>query len=108
MRGAVLAGLIEAAQMNQAVQKEEWHLDKKVPIGIILALVLQTISFFVIATSWKTTVDGRLGRLEEIVSDNKSQGDRIIILEQQLTFIAASLKRIEDRLSINDPKLNRQ
>lgn len=94
--------------MDQAAQREQWHLDKRVPIGIIFALVVQTITFFVIATSWKTTVDGRLGRLEEIVSDNKSQGDRIIILEQQLTFIAASLKRIEDRLSINDPKSNRQ
>lgn len=94
--------------MEQVMQKEEWHLDKKVPIGIIVALVLQTVGFFVIATSWKTTVDGRLGRLEEIVSDNKSQGDRIIILEQQLTFIAASLKRIEDRLSIGEPKSNRQ
>lgn len=94
--------------MDQAARREQWHLDKRVPIGIIFALVLQTISFFVIATSWKTTVDSRLGRLEEIVSDNKSQGDRIIILEQQLTFIAASLKRIEDRLSISDPKSNRQ
>lgn len=94
--------------MNQAAQREQWHLDKRVPIGIIFALVVQTITFFVIATSWKTTVDGRIGRLEEIVSDNKSQGDRIIILEQQLTFIAASLKRIEDRLSISDPKSNRQ
>lgn len=94
--------------MDQAARREQWHLDKRVPIGIIFALVVQTITFFVIATSWKTTVDGRLGRLEEIVSDNKSQGDRIIILEQQLTFIAASLKRIEDRLSIHDPKLNKQ
>ena len=99
--------MIEAAQMDQVMQKEEWHLDKKVPIGIVLALVVQTVSFFVVATSWKTSVDGRLERLEEIVSDNKSQGDRIIILEQQLTFIAASLKRIEDRLSISDPKPNK-
>lgn len=93
--------------MSQVMQREEWHLDKKVPIGIILALVLQTISFFVIATSWKTTVDGRLGRLEEIVSDNKSQGDRIIILEQQLKFIADSLKRIEDKLAIDGPRPNK-
>lgn len=103
MRGVILVA-IEAAQMEQAMQKEEWHLDKKVPIGIIFALVIQTISFFVIATSWKTAVDGRLGRLEEIVSDNKSQGDRIIILEQQLKFITDSLKRIEDKLAIDGPR----
>lgn len=93
--------------MSQVMQREEWHLDKKVPIGIIFALIVQTISFFVIATSWKTSVDGRLGRLEEIVAENKSQGDRIIILEQQLKFIADSLKRIEDKLAIDGPRLNK-
>lgn len=87
--------------MDQVAQKEEWHLDKRVPIGIIVALVAQTISFFVVATSWKTSVDSRLGRLEEIVSDNKSQGDRIIVLEQQLKFIADSLTRIENKLDVD-------
>lgn len=87
--------------MDQVAQKEEWHLDKRVPIGIIVALVAQTIGFFVVATSWKTSVDSRLGRLEEIVSDNKSQGDRIIVLEQQLKFIADSLTRIENKLDVD-------
>lgn len=87
--------------MGQAMQKEDWHLDKKVPIGIILALLIQTVSGFVIATSWKTSVDGRLERLEEIVSENKSQGDRIIVLEQQLKFIADSLARIENKLDVD-------
>jgi hypothetical protein len=89
-----------ASNMDQAMQKEEWHLDKKVPIGIIIALVIQTIAFFTVATAWKTTVDNRIGRLEEIVANNSNQGERIIILEQQLKFIVESLNRIEQKLDI--------
>ena len=86
--------------MDHVMQREEWHLDKKVPIGIIVALVIQTIGFFTVATAWKTTVDSRIGRLEEIISSNSNQGERIIILEQQLKFIVESLNRIEQKLDI--------
>lgn len=82
------------------MQKEEWHLDKKVPLGIIIALILQTITFFIIATAWKSSVDNRIGRLEEIANNNSNQSERIIVLEQQLKFILESLNRIEQKLNI--------
>jgi len=86
--------------MNQVMQQEQWHLDKRVPIGIILALIVQTITFFTIAAAWKTSVDGRIERLEELASDSSKQGDRILILEQQLRYIVESLSRIEKKLDI--------
>lgn len=86
--------------MVQAEQREEWHLDKKVPLGIIIALIIQTVTVFTIATAWKTSVDSRIGRLEEIISTNSNQGERIIILEQQLKFILESLSRIEKKLDV--------
>lgn len=86
--------------MDQVMQKEEWHLDKKVPLGIIIALILQTITFFIIATAWKSSVDNRIGRLEEIANNNSNQSERIIVLEQQLKFILESLNRIEQKLNI--------
>jgi len=88
--------------MNQVMQQEQWHLDKRVPIGIILALLVQTITFFTIAAAWKTSVDGRIERLEELASDSSKQGDRILILEQQLRYIVESLSRIEKKLDIVD------
>lgn len=88
------------------MDKEQWHLDKKVPIAIIIALCIQTISFIVIAAAWKTSVDSRLERLEKSESDNSAQGDRILVLEQQLKFIVDSLSRIEKKLdSVEDGKL---
>ena len=87
-------------QVDYAMQKEEWHLDKKVPIGIIIALAVQTVSFLTVATAWKTSVDGRISRLEEIAASNSNQTERIIVLEQQLKFIVESLNRIEQKLNI--------
>lgn len=86
--------------MEHSLQEESWHLDKKVPIGIIIALIIQSITFFSIAVAWKTTVDGRLSRLEELSADSANQSDRIIILEQQLKYIVESLNRIETKLNI--------
>ena len=88
--------------MNQVMQQEQWHLDKRVPIGIIFALLIQTITFFTIAAAWKTSVDGRIDRLEEVAVDSTKQGDRILILEQKFNYIVDSLARIEKKLDIVD------
>ena len=77
---------------------EEWHLDKKVPVTIIVALVLQTLGFIYVGTAWKTEVDFRVNNLERLNEDRKSQEGRIIAVEQQLNYITDSLKRIEAKL----------
>jgi hypothetical protein len=86
--------------MNQVMQREQWHLDKKVPLGIIIALVIQTVTFFTIAAAWKTSVDVRIERLEETAVDSNKQADRILILEQKFSYIVESLGRIEKKLDI--------
>jgi hypothetical protein len=80
------------------VATEEWHLDKKVPVTIIVALVLQTLGIIYVGTAWKTEVDFRISSLERLNEDNKSQEGRIIAVEQQLNYITDSLKRIEAKL----------
>ena len=77
---------------------EEWHLDKKVPVTIIVALVLQTLGIIYVGTAWKTEVDFRISSLERLNEDSKSQEGRIIAVEQQLNYITDSLKRIEVKL----------
>ena len=77
---------------------EGWHLDKKVPITIIVALALQTLGFIYVGTAWKTEIDFRVNNLEQLNNDRKSQEGRIIAVEQQLNYITESLKRIEAKL----------
>jgi len=86
---------------------EHWHLDKKVPITIIVALMIQTMTFIYVGTSWKTEVDFRVANLERLNEDRKSQEGRIIVMEQQLRFITDSLGRIERRLG-GSPDESRQ
>jgi hypothetical protein len=80
------------------VATEAWHLDKKVPVTIIVALVLQTLGIIYVGTAWKTEVDFRISSLERLNEDSKSQEGRIIAVEQQLNYITDSLKRIEAKL----------
>ena len=83
-----------------------WHLDKRVPISIIITLVLQTITFVYLGTTWKADIDHRIGSLEkdgvaraavEVRLDviRAAQESRITILEQKFDFIQQSLQRIE-------------
>ena len=81
-----------------ATTTEHWHLDRKVPISIITALLLQTMTFIYVGTSWKTEVDFRVSSLEKLNEDRKSQEGRIIVMEQQLRYITDSLGRIERKL----------
>ena len=56
-----------------------WHLDRKVPIGIIIAIVVQTATFFIWASSWTTRMDMRVGYLE---ANDTTQSLRIQKVEE--------------------------
>lgn len=77
---------------------EHWHLDKKVPITIIIALFFQTITFIYIATTWKTEIDYRIGSLEKSAEERKNQESRIVAVEQKIGFIAETVQRIDRRM----------
>lgn len=77
---------------------ECWHLDKKVPIGVIGALLLQTI----VVVSWGTQkfdgYDNRLANLEKSDNEQSTHENRLTILEQQFTYIRADLAEIKTLL----------
>ena len=56
------------------VYRDQWHLDRRVPVGIILAIVLQTFAILI----WATRLDSRVGYLE---AQNSAQDTRLNGLE---------------------------
>lgn len=78
--------------------RDEWHLDKKVPIGLIIGFVLQTI----VLTAWGTSkfegLDNRVSNLEKSDNNQSSHENRITILEQQFGYIRADLAEIKSLL----------
>lgn len=77
------------------MENEGWHLDKKVPIAIIFALVGQTLFFTYWGSTWKSETDSRLLSLEKYQDATSGQDRRITILEQQFGYIREDLAEIK-------------
>lgn len=88
--------------------REDWHLDKRVPISLIIGFVLQTI----VITAWGTTkfdsIDSRVTALEKSDSSQVSHENRITILEQQFSYIRADLAEIKTLLRRQIPSTQPQ
>jgi hypothetical protein len=80
------------------MQREGWHLDKKVPIGLFAGFVLQTIVIVVWGTTKIDAIDSRIVALEKSDGGQASHENRIVILEQQFNYIRADLAEIKDLL----------
>jgi cell shape-determining protein MreC len=78
---------------EQTIQKEPWHLDKKIPIAFIFALLLQTGSFIWWASAQNTKVenlDRRTTALEAVATATTSN------VEALKTEVAVMVSRLHD------------
>ena len=67
---------------------------KRVPVGLVVALVVQTIGGLV----WAGGAAARIGALEDRVEEQRLVAERLARLEEQGKAMRASLDRIERRL----------
>lgn len=72
-----------------------WHLDKRVPLALIVTIVLQTAGAF----WWAATITTRVAALEKAQQSRVDDHDRITRLEANQTHMLEALRRIEQRLS---------
>lgn len=75
--------------------REDWHLDKKVPIGLIIGLVVQTIVITAVGATKFESLDNRVGNLEKSDTEQASHEGRITILEQKFDYIRSDLADIK-------------
>lgn len=85
--------------------KEGWHLDKKVPLSIILALMVQTAALII----WGARLDGRVTSTEAYVlrhemeiSANKNAMNTVLVglarIEERQIVTSENVKEIRSRL----------
>ena len=55
----------------------DWHLDKKVPIGLIVAIVIQTLTLVYVGATWKAETNGRLTALENSAAELAEDYDAV-------------------------------
>lgn len=73
--------------------QEPWHLDKRVPVVLILAIIGQTF----LGGWYVSSIDSRISRLEIEAVKNQSTGERLARIEEKLTAIIDRLDRSERR-----------
>lgn len=84
--------------------RDEWHLDKKVPIGLIIGFIIQTIVLVAWGASSLERLDGRVASLERSDNNQSTHENRITILEQQFGYIRSDLSEIKSLLRRQLPK----
>lgn len=68
-----------------------WHLDRRVPIALILTILIQSGS----ALWWAAGVSAKVDTLERQAATNSNQAERIVRLETKMDAIFGSLSDIK-------------
>lgn len=80
--------------MDEHENKEHWHLDRRVPLALIIAIFLQTAGVFY----WGGQVETRVTNLEAQVSKNTTMSERLSRVEEGVSWIKTTLTDIKGRL----------
>lgn len=75
-------------------QDNHWHLDKKVPIALIVAILAQTGSFI----WWGATISQRVSNLEAASDSRALLSERITRQEALMEGLQRGVLRIEDKV----------
>lgn len=86
--------MIENEKRVNRRAEDQWHLDKRVPISLILAIVAQTGA----ALWWASATNQRVSELEKFVLSRVTLPDRVTRLEVIAEQLPKTLDRIEGKL----------
>lgn len=85
-----------------------WHLDKKVPVGLFLMIMIQTATLIYVGTSWKSDIDHRLTNVEAVAAHDSAQEQAIAILKTQTESTNKTLDRLEALILRVDQKIDQK
>lgn len=89
------------ANNDEGHDMESWHLDKRVPVALILSIVFQTGIFL----WWAASLTERVGVLEKRADGSAPQAERLTRVEVKVENVQASIDRVE-RLIRRESPLN--
>lgn len=78
----------------EPTQNNHWSFDRRVPIAVIFAIVMQSGA----ALWWAATISSRVGVLERDVAQTSETYERVIRLEGQVENNTRLLQRIDEKL----------
>lgn len=73
------------------VRGEEWHIEKKIPLALIIAVLTQTFGI----AWWGSAMSTRVEQLERRAESTASQSERIVRLEEKVGGIQQGIAEIK-------------
>ncbi len=81
----------EERTMSDGYDDKHWHLDRRVPIALIITIIMQTIGI----VWWATSLSARVETLEHRFAELGTYQARIVRLEEKQNAVYQRLDRIE-------------
>lgn len=88
--------------MPEITADKRWHIDRRVPIGIIITFSIAILAQTAVLSSFIGRLDTRVAQLETAQGMRSDERDRLVTLEVQMRAIHESLLRIERRMDRDD------
>ena len=79
-----------------------WHLDRRVPVAMILTLIVQTG----MAIWFISNMNSRIDANTEAIKAMSNHSDRIILLESHIEFQTETMRRLEAKIDRLDQRLD--
>ncbi len=90
--------------MTDEAPRESWHLDKKVPIALIVTLVAQIGGFVWFGAKMDSRIDQQATRLERLEAADARQdvkimatAEGVIRLQEQLAYLTRMVERLVEQ-----------
>lgn len=72
-----------------------WQLERKIPLGIIIAIILQTLT----AIWWSAKLDSRVVMQEEWFQKNQHLAEKVFRLEERIIALHEEINELEARIT---------
>lgn len=80
---------------NKTNMRALWEWDRKIPIGLVVAMILQTLT----AIWWAAKLDSRVVMQEEWFQKNQQLAEKVFRLEERIISLHEELNDLEARIS---------
>ncbi len=89
--------------MRASDPDRHWHLDRRVPVALIITIVMQTIGI----VWWAANLSARVDALELRIREARDNQNRIIRLEANQAAVSRRLDRMLDAFRRVEAKLDK-
>lgn len=88
------------------INEERWHLDKRVPVALVITIVIQTLGFVWFGAQLAlrvTVIEDRQHKaelaLESLTDSRATAGERLAVVEESTRTIKELLRNMDSKLS---------